>query len=121
MLYVISGFIIGFFFGMGFMLIVTNNDEDFSFKEEIYKFIRGIRIAIFCICHKTNPFKTTWGAAGANYYHFICKLNDKDIEHYLKLFSGERREREVELVKYCKDTQILSNIMRVAEKHRKSE
>lgn len=105
MLYVILGFIIGFFFGMGFMLILINKDEDFSLKEEISKLTIDIRFMLFCIRYRTNPFKITLGAAGKNYYDFICKLNNREIEHYLKIFPNERREKEIELIKYCKNIQ----------------
>ena len=98
MLYVISGFIIGLFFGMGLILIVTNTDEDFSFKKEISKLIIDIKSMLFCIKHRVNPFKMT-------YYDFICKLNNREIEHYLKIFPKEKREKQKELIKYCKDTQ----------------
>ena len=98
MLYVISGFIIGLFFGMGLILIVINTNEDFSFKKEISNLIIDIEFMLFCIKHRVNPFKIT-------YYDFICKLNNREIEHYLKIFPKERREKQKELIKYCKDTQ----------------
>lgn len=98
MLYVISGFIIGLFFGIGLILIATNINEDFSFKKEINQLIVDIKFILFCIKYKANPFKIT-------YYDFICKLNNREIEHYLKIFPKERREKQRELIKYCKDIQ----------------